>query len=79
MFKFGKGLGYKLMVPKQRKIVKLCLVILAISMIVMAVSTVVQIINSGWETFKIINIFPFVGLATAMIAILAGDKEVDDK
>ena len=67
------------MTLKQRKIIKLCLVILTISMIVMVVSTVIQIINNGWEAFKIINIIPFVGMATTMIVILTGNKKVDDK
>ncbi|MDR3013072.1 MAG: hypothetical protein LBU70_07665 [Chitinispirillales bacterium] len=67
------------MTTKQRKLVKICSIILAISLAVMVVSTVIQIINSGWESFNMVNIVPFLGVAVVMIAILASDKKKDDK
>ena len=67
------------MTPKQKNLIKLCLVVLAISMLVMAISTVVQIIHNGWESFNTVDIVPFGGMAVAIIAILASDKKKDDK
>ena len=67
------------MTPKQRKTVKVSLIILAISMAVMAVSTIISIIHSGWATTSIINFVPFIGILCAMIAIYGSDKKKNDK
>jgi len=67
------------MTPNQRKIIKICFVILAVSMAVMAVSTVINIVNNGWEVFSIINVVPFIGVFVAMIAIFIGNKDKSDK
>jgi len=65
------------MTPKQRKRMKICLIILAVSMAVMAISTVIQIVHNGWGTSSAINIVPFSGAAVVMIVMLGKDKKKD--
>ena len=67
------------MTPKQRKAIKLCLVILAVSMIVMAISMFVQINHNGWESVNATTIIPFCGMAAVMIMLLKRDDKKDDK
>jgi vancomycin permeability regulator SanA len=67
------------MTPKRRKILIVCLIVLAVSMAVMAVSTVIQVIHNGWEAFSVINTVPFFGMAIVLIIFLQNDKKKDDK
>ena len=69
----------KELTPKRRRIILVCLIILAISMAVLAVSTIIQIIHNGWETVSVVNFVPFMGMASVMIAVLASDKKRGDK
>ncbi|MCL2718940.1 MAG: hypothetical protein FWE14_09210 [Lachnospiraceae bacterium] len=63
------------MTPKQEKIVKICFIILAISMAVMAISSVIQIVNEGWESLNMITVIPFIGIIVSMIVIFASGKK----
>ena len=65
------------MVQKQQKLVKLCLILLSVSMAVMAISTVVQIIHNGWGSVHAVNIVPFCGMAVVLITLLSNDKKKD--
>jgi len=56
-----------------------CLVILAISMAVMAVSSVMNILRTGWSNYYAVNLIPFLGMATVVIAILSYDNKADGK
>ena len=63
------------MTPKRKKMIKICLVILAVSMAVMAISTFVQISHNGWTSTNTITIVPFMGMGAVMIALLKRDDK----
>jgi hypothetical protein len=65
------------MTPKQEKIVKICFIVLAISMAVMAISSVIQIVNEGWDSFNVITIVPFIGIVVSMIVVFASGKKTE--
>ena len=68
------------MTSKQRKIIKLCLVILAVSVVVMAISTFVQVIQHGWQATDI-DTFTFapMGAVAIMLAVILKNEKKDDK
>ena len=63
------------MTPKRRRMIKICLAILAVSMAVMAISTFVQISHNGWESVNLITIVPFIGMGAVMIALIKRDDK----
>ena len=67
------------MTSKGRIIIKICAVVLALSIAVMAVSMVIQIIHFGWEEFNAVNIIPLLGMAVAMVVMLLSGRKKDGK
>ena len=67
------------MAPKQRNTIRICLIILAISLVIMAASTIIHVIHDGWDTLNLVNFVPFISVASAMFIIYSGDRKKDDK
>ena len=67
------------MTSKHRRIINICLIILAISMAIMAINEVINIFNNGWGSFNMVSIAPFSGIAVVMIVILASSKKMSNK
>ncbi len=67
------------MTPRERNTVRICLVILAISIALMVVNMVIEIISNGWKLVSTMNIVPFLGIAFVMLVILKANKKKDDK
>ena len=63
------------MTTKQRKLVRICLIILALSMLTMAISTFIQIQHNGWESVNTINTVPFGGMVVVLIIMLKRDDK----
>jgi|GEM_PF-2278516 len=63
------------MTTKQRRLVRICLIILALSMLTMAISTFVQIHHNGWESVNAINTVPSGGMMVVLIIMLKRDDK----
>ena len=70
------------MTQKQRKTIKVCLIIVAISMAVVTASTIISIIYGGWGALSIVNIVLLISGALVLVgssAVLASNKKKDNK
>ena len=65
--------------PNQLKVIRVCLVLLSISVAIMVISTIIDIVQNGWGTIHAFNIAPFSGIIVVMIIILANNKKNDTK
>ena len=63
------------MTSRQRRVLKICFVTLAISMTVMTVSSVIQLVNNGWDSFSMITVVPFIGMIVSFVILIAIDKK----
>ncbi|MCL2486724.1 MAG: hypothetical protein FWE86_03900 [Oscillospiraceae bacterium] len=70
------------MTQKQRKTIKVCLIIVAISMAVVTASTIISIIYGGWGALSIVNIVLLISGALVLVgssAVLASNKKKNNK
>ena len=60
------------MIPKQKMVIRVCRVILLVSMAVMAVATGIQIYHNGWESTNTVTFMPLLSSAVC-VALLRRD------
>ena len=67
------------MTEKNKKVVMVCMVIIAICFVVMVISTIVKIVQDGWGSMSLINFAPYIGSLCAIIAIFLSGKKKEKK
>jgi len=59
----------------QKKIIHICLIIMAISLVLIAVGLIIAIATYGWAPVEVFLILPFIGVGAAIVVLFTGDKK----